>query len=230
VSCATTEPARRRHVAEAGSIARMCRRLSVRDVPILGLTTTTAARAVTIAISATRVCAILAALPRTIHSFNKALEPASDPDAYSVRVTQQQRAVSLCASVRHTSDARNVVTRRLSHVEIGGRHLAGSSFFEILVGCCNWPYILCGGVCVDPWSDRNNCGGCGTVCPETAPYCLDGICGEPPCVPGLTLCGDTCVNLMTDLWNCVACGLVCNDFGFEACIGGVCQNFCNPCE
>lgn len=40
---------------------------------------------------------------------------------------------------------------------------------------CIWPFILCGGVCVDPTSDRNNCGGCGIQCGDTE-ACMFGFC------------------------------------------------------
>jgi hypothetical protein len=38
-------------------------------------------------------------------------------------------------------------------------------------------------VCVDTWIDRYNCGGCGTVCPPSAPMCRFGKCTLPvgPC-------------------------------------------------
>lgn len=35
--------------------------------------------------------------------------------------------------------------------------------------------ILCNGVCVQPFYDRNNCGFCGVVCAATG-YCIEGLC------------------------------------------------------
>jgi stigma-specific protein Stig1 len=45
---------------------------------------------------------------------------------------------------------------------------------------CVFPYILCGGVCVDPWSDSSNCGACGNVCPSGL-VCSSGACWDPMC-------------------------------------------------
>jgi hypothetical protein len=40
---------------------------------------------------------------------------------------------------------------------------------------CNFPFIPCGGACVDPTSDRNNCGGCGVKCADNE-ACIVGFC------------------------------------------------------
>jgi hypothetical protein len=40
---------------------------------------------------------------------------------------------------------------------------------------CVFPFILCGGVCVDPTSDRYNCGGCGVQCADDE-ACISGFC------------------------------------------------------
>jgi hypothetical protein len=40
---------------------------------------------------------------------------------------------------------------------------------------CVFPFILCGGVCVDPTSDRYNCGGCGIQCASDE-ACISGFC------------------------------------------------------
>jgi hypothetical protein len=88
--------------------------------------------------------------------------------------------------------------------------------------------VDCGGTCSDLSSDPDNCGACGSVCPETVPYCLDGICGASPCAHPLTLCGGVCVNLYTDWFNCGACGHEC--IGYEFCANGVCENTFPPTD
>jgi hypothetical protein len=40
---------------------------------------------------------------------------------------------------------------------------------------CVFPFILCDGVCVDPTSNRNHCGGCGVQC-APGEACLGGFC------------------------------------------------------
>lgn len=42
---------------------------------------------------------------------------------------------------------------------------------------CVFPFILCGGVCVDPTSDRYNCGGCGVQCASDE-ACIFGFCAS----------------------------------------------------
>jgi hypothetical protein len=115
---------------------------------------------------------------------------------------------------------------------------------------CNFPFIACGGVCVDPTSDRNNCGGCGIQCgPSEA--CLNSFCESgfaaqaaaqsasaplsarvcpqsPSCPPGQTFCYPSCVDLSTSPFNCGACGLQCAPA--EVCAGGLCQGICIGCE
>ena len=38
---------------------------------------------------------------------------------------------------------------------------------------CNGTAVECGGQCVNPFTDANNCGGCGIVCPS---FCSGGYC------------------------------------------------------
>jgi len=69
---------------------------------------------------------------------------------------------------------------------------------------------LCGGTCIDTQgSDRNNCGGCGWVCPAGLD-CFGGQC-DVSCGAGLAECGEYggCTDIKTDNQNCGSCRNVC---------------------
>lgn len=73
--------------------------------------------------------------------------------------------------------------------------------------------------CFPPFSSAENCGACGVVCTEQAPFCAPS--GETfVCVDGcndpLQLCADRCVNLVTDPLHCGECG--------NQCPTGLCRN------
>ena len=55
---------------------------------------------------------------------------------------------------------------------------------------CPPPQLKCGGVCVDPRTDSQNCGRCGHVCISPS-SCQAGHCVQK-CAEGETKCGDTC--------------------------------------
>ncbi len=79
-------------------------------------------------------------------------------------------------------------------------------------GACNAGYASCDGNAangceVNTQNDRNNCGGCGTVC-GNGQVCSNGAC-VATCMTGLTNCSNTCRNLQTDPSSCGACGTVC---------------------
>ena len=40
---------------------------------------------------------------------------------------------------------------------------------------CVFPFVSCGGICVDPTSDPDNCGGCGVQC-AASEACIFGFC------------------------------------------------------
>ena len=91
-------------------------------------------------------------------------------------------------------------------------------------GNCGSVAIVCDGLCVDPTTDRNNCGGCGSVCPFGCDL------GKCECAP-YAACGDVCVDLKTDRFNCGACDHSCNG---GDCRDGVCSQctdsgICPPC-
>jgi len=80
----------------------------------------------------------------------------------------------------------------------------------------------CDGQCVDPQTDRANCGACGNACPADE-SCVSGVC-LLPCEGGLTACPDggeqACVDTDADETNCGACGLDCR--AGRPCVGGHC--------
>ena len=85
---------------------------------------------------------------------------------------------------------------------------------------CGAPGISCGGECVDPLDDSENCGGCGVVCAEG--QCVEGDClPQAVCPEGLSACGPSCHDLSSDPLNCGACGEACGPE--SSCVGGVCQ-------
>ncbi len=102
-----------------------------------------------------------------------------------------------------------------------GRCLAGNCPINCGGGsiCCSSPTF--GDTCSYPGFDRNNCGGCGIVCPATQ-SCNNGVCG---CQPYEASCGGTCVDVHRDADNCGACGRVCPT-GNRFCNGDQCQ----PCS
>ena len=78
-------------------------------------------------------------------------------------------------------------------------------------------------VCVDFMTDRNNCGGCGTLCP-TGKTCQAGTCQNIVCGSGRTLCGNECVDLATDPGHCGGCNNTCYkaEGGGQICVNSVC--------
>ncbi len=87
----------------------------------------------------------------------------------------------------------------------------------------------CGSSCVDPQTDPNNCGYCGTTC-SGAETCVGGLCAFAACTAELQgdpchlatvtyyngdCCGLACVDTTSDPNNCGGCNLPCS---------GTCQN------
>lgn len=86
---------------------------------------------------------------------------------------------------------------------------------------CKPGTVPCGIGCIDPSSDRRNCGACGTTCGAqqdcNAKVGVDGgPSGECKCGPGTTLCEGSCVVTDYDAKNCGACGVACA-------VGQVCE-------
>jgi hypothetical protein len=94
---------------------------------------------------------------------------------------------------------------------------------------CAAPLLLCAGMCVDPNSDANNCGACGTAC-ATNQTCVSAQCiacaGGQVCTPGGNVCQTGVFDCSTGMQTCVvtgnapngtACGLM------KVCNNGVCM-------
>jgi Stigma-specific protein, Stig1 len=84
-------------------------------------------------------------------------------------------------------------------------------------GGCGVGQLSCGGVCVDPAVDVDNCGRCGNPC-GAGLACSAGACA---CPAGLLLCGAACVDVTTDPANCGMCA--------HSCAGTTCvASTCTP--
>ena len=81
---------------------------------------------------------------------------------------------------------------------------------------CSAGLIPCGGFCIDPSTDRLNCGGCGIACDVTE-QCRDGDC---TCPDPYVYCGVTCVNTNLDRRHCGECNHACD--ALAVCTGGLC--------
>jgi hypothetical protein len=85
---------------------------------------------------------------------------------------------------------------------------------------CKPGTVPCGTGCIDPSSDRRNCGACGTAC-FAGQDCNSGAC---TCRAGTTACGSDCAVLDYDAKNCGRCGNQCA-VG-QVCELGNCQQSC----
>jgi hypothetical protein len=76
--------------------------------------------------------------------------------------------------------------------------------------------IRCGDFCVDPVSDRFNCGGCGIECGDLE-TCMDARCR---CLEGYERCDGACVNVRIDRRHCGECNHACDPL--STCVDGAC--------
>ena len=84
---------------------------------------------------------------------------------------------------------------------------------------CDAPRVKCGATCVDPMTDPNNCGGCGSICGPNA-SCVGGRC---QCA-GVSSAGSPWTNWNNSWYDGCECGGSCEG-------GGGCldqSNACNP--
>lgn len=91
---------------------------------------------------------------------------------------------------------------------------------------CKPGTLPCGVGCIDPTSDRRNCGSCGNVCGMQQDCVADGN-GEPACLcrAGTTACPDgSCSATAFDAKNCGQCGNACAEG--QVCETGVCKASC----
>ena len=97
---------------------------------------------------------------------------------------------------------------------------------------CGLGYKLCNGYCVNDNNDIHNCGGCGTVCQDTNPYCDNGHCTTAPCDGGACSNGILCCGS-----DCCTAGQLCCDVPsniptFPKCtdpVNGTCPVGCPMC-
>ena len=82
---------------------------------------------------------------------------------------------------------------------------------------CSEGLIPCDTFCIDPETDRLNCGGCGIACDVTQ-QCEGGEC---TCPDPYIDCGGTCVNPQIDRRHCGQCDHACD--ALAVCIEGLCD-------
>ena len=105
-------------------------------------------------------------------------------------------------------------------------------------GTCTAPFLDCNnnkqtdGCEINPQTNVNNCGSCGTVCSSqnitracAAGSCQSGVCTAPFLDCNNNKQTDGCeINPQTDVNNCGACGTVCSSQNItRACAGGSCS-------
>lgn len=86
---------------------------------------------------------------------------------------------------------------------------------------CPPPELPCGGVCVDPRSTDEHCGGCDMPCPFGL-HCSARVCASNCTVLGTRDCGGGCIDILADVTNCGGCGTVCP--AEAACTQGQCTD------
>lgn len=84
----------------------------------------------------------------------------------------------------------------------------------------------CGSACIDPMTNTENCGVCGSAC-APGEVCSAGDCALT-CGGGTTKCETTCNDTKSDPANCGTCGNACT--GGQVCSKGVCALACSPGE
>ncbi len=87
---------------------------------------------------------------------------------------------------------------------------------------CDGGQMVCSSRCVDPQTDRDNCGACGRACPG-GQVCRMGAC-QVECPSGQSLCDGRCVTTSGDREHCGMCGNACP--AGQVCSMGMCTTMC----
>lgn len=92
-------------------------------------------------------------------------------------------------------------------------------------------FKCCNSLCANTQNDILNCGGCGTICDGTDPYCNGGKCGTPPCQGSTCGAGSTCCSS-----QCCGAGQICcmvtlgpSVIGCFDPVDGTCPTGCAAC-
>jgi hypothetical protein len=88
------------------------------------------------------------------------------------------------------------------------------------VSACPENQLWCNEECVDPSSNDENCGECGTTCGDGA-ACQGGDCICP--TEGEQYCAGLCIDVDSDPENCGGCDQECA--GSSTCVAGVCRSW-----
>jgi hypothetical protein len=127
---------------------------------------------------------------------------------------------ALCATI-WSLDAPAIRAALTGYYASLGASVTVPAFEEYLCGCgLTCPTGDGGSTCVNPQTDFDNCGACGTAC-AVGGSCEAGACS---CPAGQTACGGTCTNLQSDPNNCGSCGNACMPGWF--CPDGMCAPPC----
>ncbi len=89
---------------------------------------------------------------------------------------------------------------------------------------CKPGTVPCGTGCVDPASDRRNCGTCGNICGPQQDCTASGEGSACTCRAGTSLCAGTCSATEFDAKNCGACGNACATG--QVCEASTCKESC----
>ncbi len=89
---------------------------------------------------------------------------------------------------------------------------------------CKPGTVPCGSGCIDPASDRRNCGACGNICGPQQDCTLQGENSVCTCRAGTSLCEGLCSATDFDATNCGRCGAACA-VG-QVCETGMCKESC----
>ena len=146
----------------------------------------------------------------------------------------------VCSGVCVPDDVHNCGTcgndcTALPHVSGPVSCSAGQCSFPLSSCAAGWTHCSANVAqgCETNESSTSSCGGCGVVCPSTAPVC-SGSGSSYSCVTGCTaptptLCSGTCVNTTSNPSDCSTCGNVCSApaHAQATCVSSACGISCN---